>query len=230
MVNYARKNKVFTAISTNGLLIKNKIIDEILDFPPDKLIFSIDGLDEKSYQNYRVGGKFEDAKNSLVNLVIEKRKRNQKLPFIELQFIAMKQNEHQIEDVFKFGREVGVDKVVIKTMQVSSYQNGINFLPTNKKYSRYLLNDGKLQIKNKLKNHCFALWRTSVITWDGEVVPCCFDKDANFPMGNIFNEKFTVIWKGEKYNNFRQRVLNDRKGVDICSNCTEGLKINIFED
>ncbi|MFH0734749.1 MAG: radical SAM protein [bacterium] len=230
MVNFARENKVYTAISTNGLLLKNTKISELLDSPPDKLVFSIDGLDEVSYQNYRVGGKFEDAKNSLINLINEKKKRKQKLPYIEMQFIAMKQNEHQIDDVFKFGKEVGVDKVVIKTMQVSSFENGVKFLPQNKKYSRYLLNNGILQIKNKLKNHCFALWRTSVVTWDGDVVPCCFDKDANYPLGNIFNQKFKVIWKDNRYNSFRQRVLNDRKGIDICSNCTEGLKINIFED
>ena len=230
MVNFARKNKVYTAISTNGLLLKNTKISELLDSPPDKLVFSIDGLDEVSYQNYRVGGKFEDAKNSLINLINEKKKRKQKLPYIELQFIAMKQNEHQINDVFKFGKEVGVNKVVIKTMQVSSFDNGVKFLPENKKYSRYLLNNGILQIKNKLKNHCFALWRTSVVTWDGDIVPCCFDKDANYRLGNIYNEKFSVIWKDDRYNSFRQRVLNDRKGIDICSNCTEGLKINIFED
>ncbi len=29
--------------------------------------------------------------------------------------------------------------------------------------------------------------------------------------------------------NFRNRILSDRKSVDMCVNCTEGLKVNIFD-
>jgi radical SAM protein with 4Fe4S-binding SPASM domain len=86
-----------------------------------------------------------------------------------------------------------------------------------------------VKIKNKLKNHCFALWRTSVITWDGKVVPCCFDKDANFELGVLNGKTMKEIWLSEPYQNFRQGVLNNRKGLDMCTNCTEGLKINILE-
>ena len=84
-------------------------------------------------------------------------------------------------------------------------------------------------MNREVKNHCFALWRTSVITWDGKVVPCCFDKDAFHELGLVNGKAFEDIWKSNSYNDFRKKILENRKSVDICTNCTEGLKVNIFE-
>ena len=83
----------------------------------------------------------------------------------------------------------------------------------------------KDQIKNKLLNHCWRLWSGSVITWDGKVVPCCFDKDASHEMGNLRERSFKGIWNGTSYSHFRQAILRSRKEIDICKNCTEGTKI-----
>lgn len=229
MIEYAQQNKIYISISTNGHFINYNNVDFVLDNAPDKLIYSMDGLDEDSYQNYRVGGTFKQADEGLRILVKRKYERSLKKPYVEFQFIVMKQNEHQLDEVIRYGEDVGVDKVVFKTMQVSNYENAIKFLPSNNKYRRYIIENGSYYIKNKMKNHCFALWRTSVITWDGKVVPCCFDKDAEFNLGTLNGQSFQEIWKSAEYNNFRQRVLDSRKSINICTNCTEGLKINILE-
>ena len=229
MIKYARANKMYVSVSTNGHFINEKNVDEVLFNAPDKIIFSIDGLDEESYQNYRVGGTFKQADKGLRLLVQKKKEEKLKQPFVELQFIVMKQNEHQLDEVLKYGKDVEVDKVVFKTMQISSYESALKFLPSNPKYRRYILNNKGYKIKSKIKNHCFALWRTSVITWEGKVVPCCFDKDADFELGLMNGKSFTDVWKSKEYNNFRARILNDRKSVTMCTNCTEGLKVNIFE-
>ena len=229
MINYAQANNMYISISTNGLLINEKTVEKILLSAPNKLIFSIDGLDEESYQNYRVGGTFKQADESLRLLLIKKKEMRLKKPFVELQFIVMKQNEHFIDKVFEYGNEVGIDKVVLKTMQVSSYENALHFLPENENYRRYEITNGDFHIKNKMKNHCFALWRTSVITWDGKVVPCCFDKDAEFELGKLNGRSFSDVWNSPEYNKFRKRILSNRKEVNICTNCTEGLKVNILE-
>jgi len=230
MLNYARQAKVYTSISTNGLLLNEKNIQQILDNPPDKLIFSIDGLDEETYQNYRVGGTFSNVNKAFRMFMSEKQKRNKKKPFVEFQFIVMKQNEHQIENVKKYAKELGVDKVALKTMQVSSYENAKHFLPKNEKFRRYKVENGTFKLKKKMGNRCFALWRTSVITWDGIVVPCCYDKDATYKLGSLINNDFRNVWKNKSYTDFRKGVLKNRSGIPICTNCTEGLKISIFDD
>lgn len=226
LIQIAHKHNMYVAISTNGILLKNRI-NEILDNPPDKIIFSIDGLDEVTYQNYRVGGKFSDALAGLVALTDMKRLKKMELPFIEFQFIVMKQNEHQMNDVIKLGKELGVNKVTFKTMQVYSKESAEYFLPKNPKYLRYEFDKDSLKIKGKFRNECFALWRTSVITWDGQVVPCCFDKDASVSLGNLNNSEFRDIWFGHKYKKFRKALLNNRNNIDMCKNCTEGVKINL---
>jgi radical SAM protein with 4Fe4S-binding SPASM domain len=229
MISYAQSKNIYISISTNGHFVNEKNVDYVLDNAPDKLIFSVDGLDEKSYQQYRVGGTFEQADNGLRALIKRKKERGLRKPFVEFQFIVMKQNEHQLEVVKKYCNEVGVDKLVFKTMQISSYNNAVKFLPSNKKYRRYVIENNSFRIKSEIKNHCFALWRTSVITWDGRVVPCCFDKDAQNEIGILNGKAFSDIWHSEKYTNFRRRILSNRKSVSMCTNCTEGLKVNIFE-
>lgn len=229
MIKYAQQNKVYISISTNGHFVNSKNVDLVLENAPDKLIYSVDGLDEESYQKYRVGGTFKQADEGLRLLINRRKELKQTKPYVEFQFIVMKQNEHQLDEVRKYCDIAGVDKLVFKTMQVSSYENAIKFLPTNTKYRRYLVKDGNYSIKNKMKNHCFALWRTSVITWDGKVVPCCFDKDAEYILGILNGKSFSDIWTSKQYQDFRQSVLNNRKQNSICNNCTEGLKVNIFE-
>lgn len=227
MICYAQKNDMYVSISTNGLLINKNNINRIIDNAPDKLIFSIDGTDEDTYRIYRAGGSFNKAIDSLKLVVEEKRRLKLKKPFIELQFIVMKQNEHQVEDIKKLAEDLGVDKLTLKTMQVYSYESAIKFLPENPEYSRYILKDNRFIIKNILKDYCFALWRTSVITWDNRVIPCCFDKDAKYECGNLNDNTFEEIWTSEKFQAFRKRILDNRKSVDICTNCTEGINMNI---
>ncbi|MDZ4845879.1 MAG: SPASM domain-containing protein [Chitinophagales bacterium] len=83
----------------------------------------------------------------------------------------------------------------------------------------------KYQIKNELLNHCWKLWHSSVVTWDGKVVPCCFDKDAKYVMGDLKQQRFSEIWNGDAYRSFRTNLLKSREEIDICKNCTEGTKV-----
>jgi radical SAM protein with 4Fe4S-binding SPASM domain len=69
------------------------------------------------------------------------------------------------------------------------------------------------------------MWHSCVMTWDGSIVPCCFDKDAKYSMGNINEKTFGEIWNGDAYRDFRAQLFTNRKSIDICRNCTEGLKM-----
>jgi radical SAM protein with 4Fe4S-binding SPASM domain len=69
------------------------------------------------------------------------------------------------------------------------------------------------------------MWSSCVITWDGKIVPCCFDKDAKYNMGNISEIPFNKIWTSKEYDEFRSKLLKSRKEIDICTNCSEGTKV-----
>ncbi len=133
---------------------------------------------------------------------------------------------HEIADVQKLAKRWKVN-LEIKTAQIYDYENGSDLIPENEKYSRYAHADQKFQIKNSFFNHCWRMWHSAVITWDGKVVPCCFDKDAAHQLGNLQNQSFASIWKSEEYNKFRNQLLTNRKEIDICENCSEGSKVYI---
>ncbi|MCK9424202.1 MAG: SPASM domain-containing protein [Bacteroidales bacterium] len=76
-------------------------------------------------------------------------------------------------------------------------------------------------LKNRQPNSCFRMWSGCVFTWDGKVVPCCFDKDALHVLGDLNQNSFAEIWKSEPYNAFRATILKNRKSMDICNNCTQ---------
>jgi radical SAM protein with 4Fe4S-binding SPASM domain len=121
---------------------------------------------------------------------------------------------------------LGVDEVKIKTAQIYDFENGNDLIPELENYSRYKKDEnGTFKIKNKLLNQCWRMWQGCVITWDGKIVPCCFDKDAKYKLGNLEVEKFKDIWFSDPYNNFRKSILESRNKIDICSNCSEGTKV-----
>jgi radical SAM protein with 4Fe4S-binding SPASM domain len=226
MVKYANKKKIYTATSTNAHYLTDEMAKKTIESGLDRLIISIDGTTQDVYQQYRVGGNLEKVLEGARNIVKWKKQMQSKTPFVIFQFLVVKPNEHQIEDVKKLGKEIGVDEVAFKTAQIYDYENGSNLIPTIDYYSRYAKqDDGKYTIKNKMLNHCWKLWHSCVITWDGAVVPCCFDKDADHRLGDLQQTSFKQLWQGEKYQGFRKALLKSRSEIDICKNCTEGTKV-----
>jgi radical SAM protein with 4Fe4S-binding SPASM domain len=178
------------------------------------------------YQQYRIGGKLEKVLEGARNIVKWKKELNSSTPHVIFQFLVVKPNEHQIEEVEALAKEIGVDEVGLKTAQIYDYENGNPLIPSIPEYSRYKKEkDGTYSIKNSLFNHCWKMWHSCVITWDGSVVPCCFDKDATYKMGDLREISFQKLWHGNNYRNFRKSLLKSRTEIEICKNCTEGTKV-----
>ncbi|HKP32112.1 MAG TPA: radical SAM/SPASM domain-containing protein [Chitinophagaceae bacterium] len=226
MVRYASSKKIYTATSTNAHYLNDVNAKKTIESGLDRLIISIDGTTQEAYQQYRVGGRLDKVLEGAKNIVKWKREMKSKKPFVIFQFLVVKHNEHQIEEVKQLAKEIGVDDVWFKTAQVYDYENDPNqLIPTNEKYSRYKKVNGNFQFKNSMSNHCWRLWHSPVITWDGLVVPCCFDKDAQHQLGDLKQKSFSEIWKDEKYVRFRKELTSSRKNIDICANCSEGTKV-----
>ena len=227
MVKYASAKGIYTATSTNAHYLTEDAARKTVESGLDRLIISIDGTTQDVYQQYRVGGKLDKVLEGTKNIVKWKKELKSKTPFIFFQFLVVKPNEHQVEDIKRLAKEIGVDEVRFKSAQVYDFENDPNqLIPETDKFSRYKKNkDGTYIAKNKLANHCWKLWHANVITWDGLVVPCCFDKDAMHQLGNLKNESFKNIWHNSNYKQFRSELMTSRKNIDICSNCSEGASV-----
>ncbi|MFN3917235.1 MAG: radical SAM/SPASM domain-containing protein [Flavobacteriales bacterium] len=226
MVKYAAKKGIYTSTSTNAHFLHPELAKKTVESGLDKLIISIDGITQETYSSYRIGGKLEKVIEGTQNILYWRNELKSKTPYVIFQFLVVKPNEHEIESAKKLADEIGVDEIRFKTTQVYDYEFGNPLIPENENYSRYRkLPNGKYEIKNKLVNQCWRMWQGCVITWDGLVVPCCFDKDATHKLGQAGETPFRDIWKGEKYRNFRRAILKSRKEIDICRNCSEGTKV-----
>jgi radical SAM protein with 4Fe4S-binding SPASM domain len=226
MVKYASAKGIYTATSTNAHYLKDEVAKYTIESGLDRLIISIDGTTQETYSNYRIGGNLEKVIEGTKNIIKWKKELKSSTPHIIFQFLVVRPNEHQIDDVHKLADELGVDEVRLKTAQVYDYENGNDLIPTIEKYSRYKkTEDGKYTIKNKLYNHCWRMWHSCVITWDGIVVPCCFDKDADNKLGDLKEASFSEVWKSKTYRSFRSELMQSRKNIEICKNCTEGTKV-----
>lgn len=222
MISYAHKKRVYTATSTNGHFLDNESSKKLVESGLDRLIISIDGSEQETYERYRRTGNFETVKEGVKNIVKWKKELKSSKPFIIIQFLVLKNNEHQISAMKKMAKELGADKLELKSAQVRDFKNDSELIPENLKYARYSRGaDGHWELKKPIRNRCFRMWSGAVITWDGRVVPCCFDKDAGHQLGQLDNLSFKDIWKGEAYKEFRSQILEDRSKIDICCNCTE---------
>lgn len=226
MVNYAHQKKIYTATSTNAHYLTEENAKKTIESGLDRLIISIDGTTQSVYEQYRVGGQLSKVIEGAKNIVKCKRELKSKTPFVVFQFLVVRPNEHQIEEIKSLAKEIGVDDVWFKTAQIYDYKTDPNqLIPSNEKYSRYRKTENGFEFKGKLTNQCWRLWHDPVITWDGLVAPCCFDKDAQHQMGSLKNMPFKEIWQSEAYQSFRYKILRGRANIDICANCSEGTKV-----
>lgn len=226
MVKYASDRGIYTITSTNAHFLNDENARRTIESGLNRLIISVDGTTQDVYEQYRKEGKLENVLRGARNIVKWKNEMKSSTPHIIFQFLVVKPNEHQIPEIYKLAEEIGVDEVKLKTAQIYDYENGNPLIPEQEEYSRYIKGkNGKYSLKNVLINHCWKLWHSCVITWDGVVVPCCFDKDADHKLGDLKEESFKEVWHSQSYKNFRTELLKGRDQIDICTNCTEGCEV-----
>jgi radical SAM protein with 4Fe4S-binding SPASM domain len=225
-VKMARQKNIYTATSTNGHYFSPQVAEQTVLSGLDRVIVSIDGAEQESYEKYRIGGNLEKVKQGLRHLKEAKLRHKSRTPFVMLQFIVFKHNQNEVAAIKKMGADLGVDEVVIKTAQIYDYENATDFIPDKQDWARYKRDiDGKFKFKNKLFDHCWRMWHSCVLTFDGRVVPCCFDKDAHYTLGKVGEVSFKSIWQSVDYQAFRKQLFTARKEIDMCTNCSEGTKV-----
>jgi len=210
-----------TTLATNGHFLSSENADMLSLSGLNKLIVSLDGTDQDTYSKYRVNGDISIVIEGIRNISEAIKKNSSSLKLV-IQFLVNRENEYQIPDVSRLARQLKAS-LKLKSMQIINEDAFEKWLPSGEKFRRYELRENKYKILSKLPDHCSRMWFNPVITWDGKVIPCCFDKDADHILGDLNSDDFREIWTGRPYKLFRQSIINDRRKIEICSNCTSGL-------
>ncbi len=222
MIAIARQYKIYTMLSTNGLLMTNDLAERLVKSGLSHIIVSVDGISQKSYETYRKGGSLKVA-IAAVGMINEARKKfNTHYPVIEIQCLMLRSNESEWDEMRGLYRKWGGDRLTFKTAQFYDYEHGSPLMPSNERYSRYRKNeDGTYSLKKTYCNHCYRLWSGVVIDAEGNVLPCCFDKERKYSFGNINEKNLDEIWQSVNAQDFRKKILHRRSSIDICRNCSE---------
>jgi len=222
MVKYASSKGIKTGVSTNTVLL-NEYVDEALKSGLDTLIVCLDGASKETHEKYRIGSNFESIKKNIKEFCQEKKKRKLKKPRVVLQSLLTKHNEHEVQDIIKLAKSLGVNSLDFKTLSLGSsvslaekIKRAKEFLPSSK-FSRYNLKEGTPALKSKPK---LCSWlRQSVVLWNGDVTTCCYDFEGSLKTGNVFRDGgFKKVWKSEKYKKYRKKII--RKEFNLCKNCS----------
>lgn len=224
-VEYAKGKRLYTETSTNVHYLNPKNAELTVQSGLDAVIVSVDGTTQESYERYRVNGKLDKVKDGIRNLVAAKKKLGSKTPYILLQFLVMKHNEHEIPEIEALAKELEVDRLLKKNIQVENYQEALEWLPEKEKYQRYSITESDINVRNGGKGVCPRPWLSTLMNWDGGIVPCCFDKNGDHTMGHVKDHDFGDIWANGNYKEFRGNMLTNRKSIDICKNCNQGFGV-----
>ncbi|MFM7309314.1 MAG: radical SAM/SPASM domain-containing protein [Flavobacteriales bacterium] len=226
MFHYAASKNLFVSTSTNGHFLHRYPAEAIVKSGLKRLIVSVDGATQESFEKYRIGGKLHLVVEGVRSLMAARLRMGARYPEVILQCLVLSSNEQEAEAIKMLGAELGVDKVAFKTAQFYQYHEGHALMPSDLTRSRYFKrSDGTYALKTSGDDGCWRMWSGCVLTWDGRMVPCCFDKDASYNMGSMREFSMRQIWRSVAMNQFRATLIKDRTQIDICSNCSEGTKV-----
>jgi radical SAM protein with 4Fe4S-binding SPASM domain len=229
MVSYAKNFGVYTLLSTNFQYFDKNSAEAMVNSKLDRLIVSIDGISQESYEKYRRGGDFCRAVENIKILINKKKKMKSRLPFVTWQYLVFRHNEGELSLAKKIADEVGVDQLAYSSAFIAvdsaEYRD---WLPIQERYRRYDLTKefnvsagASSFLKPSMNVICNWPWQAIVVNWDGSVSPCCgvFLEEDDF--GNFFSQcSFKKLWNNSNYQTARY-FLRDRqsKGLDSKNTC-----------
>ena len=221
LIRIARQYDIYTIVSTNAQLLTPDIAESLVGSGINRIIVSIDGFSQASYEAYRTGGSFSRAIEGL-RLLAEAKRRQKSHVVIEWQCLMLRSNQHEWKQIKQNCRQLGADRFSLKTAQFADFIHGNPLMPDNERYSRYRKTaDGTFALKHKYRNRCLRLWSGAVIDARGNLLPCCFDKAGAYCFGNLASGSVRQLWHSPAADRFRRQLLTRRTDISICLNCTE---------
>jgi radical SAM protein with 4Fe4S-binding SPASM domain len=215
MIALTKKQGIRCCISSNFNL-ETTWMPRILHSGVDVLIVALDGLSQDSYARYRVNGRLDLVKRNVESILELRRRENLRVPHVQLQFLVMAHNEHEIPALEAYVRECGADGYDLKSINLRDYVGCEDMLPSNPHFNRY--HDRRSASGRASK--CSWPWTSMVINSDGSVAVCCnLAHRRQGTIGNAFDQDVLAIWRGSEYRAIRAAMSGLAELPDMCRNC-----------
>ena len=238
LIREVAQQGLYTIVSTNAQALDRAMAKRLVVSGLHRIIISMDGLSQSSYEAYRKGGSVEKARVAIRYLREEREiARRQRLisgdyPIIELQCLLLRSNEREQALMRKTYRLLGADRLTFKTAQFYDYQYGNPLMPARDRDRRYeQCADGTYRLKRHPFRRlwhaltgispCYRLWAGCVLTTNGDVLPCCYDKAHHYAYGNIHDASLASLFRSKQAGAFRRTAIRTafQQAPEICQNC-----------
>jgi len=236
IVAFLKSRGLYITLNDNFTMMTEKTARRIVELGVDQLFLSLDGATKETYEQIRVGAKFDKVIANARRLLQIKREMGRKLPEVKINTVVCTINYHELPAIVELAHDIGIGMVQFvnamtfeSTEQVAttSVQTEVQamFQQTLAR-ARQLGVLVKIELFDKLPvQQCDLPWKRNFVTYDGYVHPCCYttqtgDRRAQNrrSLGNLSTHSFGEIWHNDVYTTFRSKI---QRGVlpHACEHC-----------
>lgn len=233
MLQYLKERQAEVVLITNGNW-KTTDYDAILAHTRF-LYFSVDGFDKPTYEEARVGGKWETVIANIEKFAARKQAHDCHLL---INFVCHRENAWYMPRMVELCHNLGIDALRINVVQ--SWVSPDDFPEKFAQLSHLFVHDVAPFIryyKEALKlgkqydfdvevigneefshNQCIWPFERTYITWEGEMVPCCMRPDPIYSVGNILKSDVRTVWHNARLHEIRTKLQADQP-TPFCTAC-----------
>lgn len=238
IIKYTKESGIDVAITTNGVLLKESVIDEILE-KTTWIKVSINGATKKTYAAIHRASPddFDKVMRNMSYAADLRRKKNYGCA-LGMQLLLLPENSVEVVHLAKKAKDLGMDYLVVKPYSQHPLSKTTKY--KNIKYGKYLqladelnrLNDKQFSVIFRIHamkkwddagrnyKHCLALPFWAYIDAGGNVWNCsAYLTDERFKVGNIYNDTFRQIWNSKKRHHLVRWVENQLDSKYCRVNC-----------
>jgi len=214
-IRKAKQYGIETELHTNlSLPLSDQRIDDLLTSGLDRLLASIDGFSQQTYQIHRVGGDLALVKSNLERIV-KARNRLRLNTHISWGFLVFSFNEHEIPATQRYCHELGIE-----FHRRDAFVDNPEWLPSyRKRETPWIVPQEALLKKDSSKgwsplpaveksrcaSACGWHYGYSVVTGGGRVAPCCAVAKDEYDFGELApgSASFREVWNNPAYQKSR---------------------------
>jgi radical SAM protein with 4Fe4S-binding SPASM domain len=228
MISYAKTRRIGIISSTNGhVFATGDHAERLVLSGIDCIIVAVDGVTQTTYEQYRRRGNLETVSRGIKNILKARAALGSQTPMVDLRFIVMRHNEHEIPHLKEFSTSLGVDALTLRTLctyddgeYCVTEADGAAFVPEDPGYKPFGIDPVSNSPIRRKFNPCKVLWNNPAIHSDGKVFACTFDPRGLLPLGDLEESSFGSIWWGPRYRELRGNFRKDYRQLALCRDCS----------
>lgn len=219
MVEYATSRGLSVRISSNLNALKPGQARRMVESGLEELLVDLDGADQATYEQYRIGGRLDWVTRSIKEIVSLRSQLRTPYPLITARALVTRPNESKIPQVAALARDLGVDRFQTLPIYVDIDDPAevAKWVPT----TRVAAQSGQ-EVSSLPPRKCDQLWLNLTVSWDGGVFPCCWFHQQEYDFGRV-SEGIHLgdIWNNEIFVASRCFVAGktDAPPASICARC-----------